>query len=233
MFISIVIMSHKVPRESERACGFRKGNPVYISKKEDSIEEQTGESLARWIPRLTQAELARVTKVTPASLIEIPDAEGHSGEAKMLRPRRADHNDDDLTSTYLREDTSEEMRLDDKGQMERMYNECIEQHSVTERGECVTPRLTVAREIKVGLCWQCCLRCMKCGYTSKMYKLYHEVETGKRGRKPWRSKTSKVSGSCQKVSGSCQKVSGSWQRSARRSATSSSPERRSTYTHAR
>ena len=25
---------------------------------------------------------------------------------------------------------------------------------------------------------------MKCGYTSKMYKLYHEVETGKRGRKP-------------------------------------------------
>ena len=53
-----------------------------------------------------------------------------------------------------------------------------------ERGECVTPRFTVAREIKVGLCWQCCLRCMKCGYTSKMYKLYHEVETGKQGRKP-------------------------------------------------
>ena len=59
--------------------------------------------------------------------------------------------------------------------MERMYNECIEQHSVTEsRGECVTPRFTVARDIKVGLCWQCCLRCMKCGYTSKMYKLYHK-----------------------------------------------------------
>ena len=36
-----------------------------------------------------------------------------------------------------------------------------------------------------------------------------------------------------KVSGSCQKVSGSWQRSARRSATSSSPERRYTYAHAR
>ena len=42
-----------------------------------------------------------------------------------------------------------------------------------------------------------------------------------------------VSGSCQKVSGSCQKVSGSWRRLARRYATSSSPERRSTYAHAR
>ena len=42
----------------------------------------------------------------------------------------------------------------------------------------------------------------------------------------WRSRTSKVSGSCQKVSGS-------WRRLARRYATSSSPERRSTYAHAR
>ena len=46
--ISIVVMSHKVPRKSERACGFRKGHPAYVSKKKDSIEEQTGESLARW-----------------------------------------------------------------------------------------------------------------------------------------------------------------------------------------
>ena len=40
-----------------------------------------------------------------------------------------------------------------------------------------------------------------------------------------RSRTSKVSGSI------CQKVSGSWRRLARRYATSSSPERRSTYAH--
>ena len=151
--ISIVIMSHKVPRKSERACGFRKGHPAYVSKKKDCNEEQTGESLARWMPRLTQAAFARVTQVTPAGLIEIPDAEGHSGEAKMLRPRRDDHDDDDLTSTYLRgEDTREEMRLYDKGQMERMYNECIEQHSVTERGECVTPRCSKLPE---KLKWDC------------------------------------------------------------------------------
>jgi len=187
--ISIVIMSGKVARKNERAYGFRKGHPAYVSKKEDSTEEQTGESLARWMPRLTQAEFTRVTKVTPAGLIEVPDAEGHSGEAKMLRPRHDVHDNDDLTSTYLQGggggDTREEMRLYDKFHMERMYNECIEEHSVTESGgECGNPRFTVAREIKVGLCWQCGLRCIKCGYTSRMYKLYHEVETGKRGRKP-------------------------------------------------
>ena len=127
-------MSHKVPRKSdERACGFRKGHPAYVSKKKGSIEEQTGERLARWMHRLTQAEFARVTKVTPAGLIEIPDAEGHSGEATMLRPRRDDHDDDDLTSTYLRgEDTSEEMRLYYKGQMEGTYNECIEQQAFSD-----------------------------------------------------------------------------------------------------
>ena len=42
----------------------------------------------------------------------------------------------------------------------------------------------------------------------------------------WRSRTSKISGSCQKVSGS-------WRRLARRYATSSSPERRFLYAHAR
>jgi len=67
--------------------------------------------------RITLAEFARVTKVTPADLTEVPDAEGHSGEAQMLRPRRVDH-DDDLTSTYLwGEDTREEMRKNPFGGM--------------------------------------------------------------------------------------------------------------------
>ena len=47
------------------------------------------------------ALIHNLPKLTPAGLIEVPDAEGHSGEAKMLWPRREDH-DDDLTSTYLR-----------------------------------------------------------------------------------------------------------------------------------
>ena len=52
------------------------------------------------------------------------------------------------------------------------------------------------------------------------------VDTGVADQNVERSRTSKVSGSCQKVSGS-------WRRLARRYATSSNPERRSTYAHAR
>ena len=91
MYISIVIMSHNVTRNTERACGFRKGHPACVSKKKHSIEKQNEESLARWMSRITLAEFARVTKVTPADLTEVPDVEGHSREANMLRPRRVDH----------------------------------------------------------------------------------------------------------------------------------------------
>ena len=38
-------------------------------------------------------------------------------------------------------------------------------------------------EVKVDLCWKQNLRCVKCGYTSKMFKLYHEVSTEKAGER--------------------------------------------------
>ena len=38
-------------------------------------------------------------------------------------------------------------------------------------------------EVKVGLCWKQNLRCVKCGYTSTMFKLYHEVPTEKAGQR--------------------------------------------------
>ncbi|MEG7521925.1 MAG: hypothetical protein M3H12_02330, partial [Chromatiales bacterium] len=60
--------------------------------------------------------------MTPGGLIEIPDAEGRSGEAKFLRPKHSVPDDnDDLLSTYLKADdtsASEEMRLYNKGKMQ-------------------------------------------------------------------------------------------------------------------
>ena len=181
VYVSFVIMSHKARGKNKRVCGFRKGHPAYTSHRDDSMGEGDNGNLARWMPRLTQAEFARVSTSTAAGLIQIPDAEGHSGSAKLLRPTHDGGDRDDLTAKYLQgNDAHEEMCLYDKGMMEHMYNESIEQHS----GQCSIPKFTVAREMKVGLCWQCCLRCVKCGFTSKTYKLYREVETGKRGRKP-------------------------------------------------
>ena len=181
VYVSFVIMSHKARGKNKRVCGFRKGHPAYTSHRDDSMGEGDNGNLARWMPRLTQVEFARVSTSTAAGLIQIPDAEGQSGSAKLLRPTHDGGDRDDLTAKYLQgNDAHGEMRLYDKGMMEHMYNESIEQHS----GQCSIPKFTVAREMKVGLCWQCSLRCVKCGFTSKTYKLYREVETGKRGRKP-------------------------------------------------
>ena len=81
------------------------------------------------------------------------DAEDRCGEAKLLRPKHDD--DDELLSSYLKPDDSrEEMRLYEKGKMQEMYNDCIQQHS-TEENMCAIPEFTICREVKVGLCWQC------------------------------------------------------------------------------
>ena len=79
-----------------------------------------GESLATWMPRLTEVEFERVAKVTPGGLIESPDAEGRSGEGKQLRPKHRKPDDDELLSSYLKpEDSREELRLLREGENAR------------------------------------------------------------------------------------------------------------------
>ena len=81
-----------------------------------------------WMPRLTQAEFTRVAKVTPGGLIEVPDAEGKSGGAKLMRPKKRVA--DDLTTTYLKKDDSQsEMRIMHRDKTTQMYNECIAEHA--------------------------------------------------------------------------------------------------------
>ena len=162
-----------------RRCGFQKGHTVNTSKKD--VADNSTPSM--WMPRLTQAEFTRVAKVTPGGLIEVPDAEGKSGGAKLMRPKKRVA--DDLTTTYLKKDDSQsEMRIMHRDKTTQMYNECIAEHaSLIDSQLCAVPRFTVHTEVKVGLCWKQNLRCVKCGYTSKMFKLYHEVPTEKAGQR--------------------------------------------------
>ena len=162
-----------------RRCGFQKGHTVHTSKKD--VADNSTPSM--WMPRLTQAEFTRVAKVTPGGLIEVPDAEGKSGGAKLMRPKKRVA--DDLTTTYLKKDDSQsEMRIMHRDKTTQMYNECIAEHaSLIDSQLCAVPRFTVHTEVKVGLCWKQNLRCVKCGYTSKMFKLYHEVPTEKAGQR--------------------------------------------------
>ena len=155
-----------------RKRGFRKGHAGYVTRMHSRAVQEGGESSATWMPRLTEAEFERVAKVTPGGLIKIPDAEGRCGEAKLLRPKHCVSDNDELLSAYLKSDDSreEEMRLYEKGKMQEMYNDCIRLHSA-EENMCAIPEFTICREVKVGLCWQCALRCRKCGFTCSLYKL--------------------------------------------------------------
>ena len=113
-----------------RRCGFQKGHTVHTSKKD--VADNSTPSM--WMPRLTEAEFTRVAKVTPGGLIEVPDAEGKSGGAKLMRPKKRVA--DDLTTTYLKKDDSQsEMRIMHRDKTTQMYNECI--------AESTRPLLTV------------------------------------------------------------------------------------------
>ena len=124
-----------------RRCGFQKGHTVHTSKKD--VADNSTPSM--WMPRLTQAEFTRVAKVTPGGFIEVPDAEGKSGGAKLMRPKKRVA--DDLTTTYLKKDDSQsEMRIMHRDKTTQMYNECIAEHaSLIDSQLCAVPRFTVQR----------------------------------------------------------------------------------------
>lgn len=75
-----------------------------------------------------------------------------------------------------------EMRLVNKAKHTEMWNECILQHS-TDSEECRIPQFEIDRELKKGICWKQSLKCVRCGFKSKLYKLYDEVKTSGRGAK--------------------------------------------------
>lgn len=72
------------------------------------------------------------------------------------------------------------MRLIHQGKCTDMWNSCFRQHSTTN---CLIPHFTVIKEVKKGLCWSQALKCVRCGYTSKLFKLYDEVPSLSRGPK--------------------------------------------------
>ena len=113
-----------------RRCGFQKGHNVHTSKKD--VADNSTPSM--WMPRLTQAEFTRVAKVTPGGLIEVPDAEGKSGGAKLMRPKKRVA--DDLTTTYLKMTHNQKCVL------------CIE----TKQHRCITSALQSMRPLLTVNC---------------------------------------------------------------------------------
>jgi hypothetical protein len=138
---------------------------------------------AKWCRRLTRSEFELVVKTSPAGVLEVPDADGVSGSAKILRPRP--DRVKGLSARYLKKDRRvkqvSEMRLLDKEKNEHMWNACYAEHSCLKN--CTQPSLVIDGERKWGLCWQQRLKCRNCSYQSKYHKLYEEVSSPLRGVK--------------------------------------------------
>jgi hypothetical protein len=128
---------------------------------------------------------AKVVRTSPAGVLQVPNADGVSGCAKMLRPRP--DTTKGLAAQYLkiskRMKNVSEMRLLNQEKNQYMWNECYREHASLKT--CTRPNLQVDvdGERKWGLCWQQRLQCTNCLYTSSYFKLYEEVPSKTRGAK--------------------------------------------------
>ena len=159
--------------------GVRK-KPVEPSSNTAQLEEAAA---GRWIPRLTRSDFAKVVKVSPAGLLQVPDEYGRPGTTKVLRPRPDVQVP--LTLQYLKTDNNDygsEMRLVHMAKTEAMWNTCYREHSQVS-GDCLQPNLFVFKELKKGVCWKQGLECSNCTYRSDLFKLYDEVQSDGRGAK--------------------------------------------------
>ena len=176
---------------------FQKGHPYLgppstsrdlIQSRADTSRSYNGDEANKWMPRMTQDDYNLVVKADPKGRPSLPDHEGVCTGAKVFRPKKQQGLESDTTARYLHGDGKGEMRLLHKDRIVNMWNECIEEHAYNGIN-CNIPRFEVYKEVKKGICWSQSLKCTKCNYRSKQYKLYDEVPSSTRGPKYARPST--------------------------------------------
>lgn len=138
------------------------------------------------IKRLTKLDFARITKMSKdGHSYRMIGMSGNSldsteNNVMLLRPRTSGRSA--MCVKYINKDTNDdnsctEMRLINNDKATSMWNTSIIEHSQTN---CDNIHLKIVKEEKQGLCWRQTLGCKNCKYTSKSFKLYHEVDTRER-----------------------------------------------------
>lgn len=163
---------------------FKKGHTYLGSASTSGIQVQSGKGNVadRWLPRMTQEEYNLVVKTDPRGQPSLPDHEGVCTGAKLLRPKKQEVAESDTTAWYLHGTGRGENRIFQKDKLLDMWNKCIEDHAKNNK-KCNYPRFEVAKEVQKGLAWSQSLKCSKCKYRSKLFKLYDEVQSDSRGPK--------------------------------------------------
>ena len=77
----------------------------------------------------------------------------------------------------------ETYRLIHVGKNEEMWHVVYREHQAKFPTCCGMLEWDLSRELKRGLCWEEACKCTVCNYKSKRFKLYEEINTGKRGKK--------------------------------------------------
>lgn len=163
---------------------FKTGHPYLGSPSTSRVQVQSGDGDVedRWMPRMSQDDYDLVVKADPRGQPSLPDHEGVCTGAKLLRPKKPQPKESDITAMYLDGTGEGEMRFLHKDRIVNMWNTCIEEHG-EKRTHCKIPQFEVHKEVKKGICWSQKLKCTKCNYTSKLYKLYDEAPSDARGPK--------------------------------------------------
>lgn len=93
-----------------------------------------------------------------------------------------------LVDSYLKsEDTESDLQTYRLLHLEKtaiLFNQSVQEHKRASQSCNGDLTWDVSSQRKYGMCWQMRVICKKCNYKGELTKLYEEVETGKRGRKP-------------------------------------------------
>ena len=88
----------------------------------------------------------------------------------------------ELTTTN--DDEANSYRFFHAGKICDLFNQAYHQHSLTSPNCPTRLEFDFTREQQMGVCWTESLKCTYCHFRSQKTKLYEEVNTGKRGKKP-------------------------------------------------
>lgn len=164
---------------------WRKANNNSSQKMDNSSQEMDIVEEVSWKSRLTRQMFQKVVTTRADGVLLTVDADNRPGKTNLLRPKSSAETS--LSESYLEKGRNinpgeNEMRLVSKTLNVKMWNECITHHSEQSK-DCRVPQFEIDRELKKGICWKQGLKCINCGFKSRLYKLYEEIATVGRGAK--------------------------------------------------
>ena len=168
-------------RRKRLQTAFKRGH-TRCRLRSGHCHQHSPSKLYQW-RRLDHDIYQQVVRHTRTGTLAVPDADGISGSAKLLRPRPAKAK---LADKYLQKITKQDnksggMIIVDKGKMFEMFNTCQRKHRAA--GKCNMPEFEIYKEIKKGICWKYNLKCKNCVFVSETFNMYQDVGKRQRGAK--------------------------------------------------